>query len=283
MTYTKHAIIFAFASLLLAMPLANSAFADGDANLDPTCGVTTPTTIDLGSFSLGADGGNVESSMATTGSQAGTLEVVAGDWLGVGQPSRGSILLVGVATGDSFTINGLAYNAVATLGVAGDFVPGATDTLTATALEAVIDADVRSGTTDDVVSTADENMLFLEAVTVGTAGDAITLVETVSDAGTLISGATFSGGEATAVKHMESTATKYTITTDGSISTGQTYAQKTALAADTVLKVLTIPAELTAPGTNVRMSLQISGVGTLLALPYDGALDQTLAFTVSCQ
>ncbi|WP_371503712.1 hypothetical protein [Nitrosopumilus adriaticus] len=277
-------VVFAFATLLMAMPLANSAFADGDATLDPTCGVTIPGTISLGSFSAGADGTEVESSMATTGSQAGTLELSASDWTGVGQNARGSVLLVGVVATETITINGLVYTAVA--GAKADNTQFSIDTsmvAAATDLAASINADVRAGTLNDVSATSTENLVFLEQTVVGTGGDATTLAEAVADAGTLISGATFTGGENSGVVHMQSEVTRYVITTDGTASTGVAYASKTPIEVASTNKVLTIPAELTDPAQNVRLSLQVSGDGTLENLPYDGVLQQTLTFTVTCQ
>ena len=276
--------VFAFAALLMAMPLANSAFADGDASLDPTCGVTIPPSIDLGSFSAGADGTEVESSMATTGSQQGTLELSASDWTGVGQPARGQILMVGAIAGDTVTINGLLYTGVD--GARSDdteFSVDTSDAATATDLAAAITADSRSGTLDDVTATSTENLVFLESTVVGTGGNAITLVETVANTGTLVSDATFANGEATGVVHMQSEVTKYNITTDGTASTGVAYASKTAIDIASTNKVLTTPGSLTDPAQNVRLSLQVSGDGTLENLPYDGALVQTLTFTVTCQ
>lgn len=282
MTYnTKNTtIVFAFAALLMVMPLANSnAFGDGDANLDPSCGVTT-TNIDMGSFSIGADGTEVETSWVTGGAVAGTLEVTAGDWLGVGTLSTGVITLTNVISTDIVTINGLAYTGVASGATEGQFNIGGDDIITATNLASSINADTRTGVTvvaQDLTSESTGNVVIVRATVLGTTGNSIDLVS--SDSTMVVDAATLTDAEASGVTHMESTATKYAITTDGTSSTGTSYAGKTALDADTVLKVLTSTVD---PAQNVRISMHISGDGTLINLPYSGALTQTLSFTVTC-
>ena len=270
-----------FAGLLMALPLVNSnAFGDGDANLDPSCGVTVPPTINLGSFSAGADGVELESIMVTGGAVAGTLEVTAGDWLGVGTLATGFLTLTNVIATDVITLNGLVFTAVAGAPSAGEFQVGADDSATASNLATAITGDARTGITvasQDQSGEATGNIVIVRATVLGTTGNSIDLVS--SDTTIVASSATLTGAEAPNVVHMESTATKFVITTDNTASTGTAYSAKTAFEADTVLKVMTTTID---PAVNARMSLQVSGIGTLINLPYSGALTQTLSFTVTC-
>lgn len=272
--------IFVFVALLMALPLTSSnTYGDGDANLDPSCGVTT-ADIDMGSFSAGADGTEIESSWVTGGAVAGTLEVTAGDWLGVGTLATGTVTLGGPIATETITLNGVSYT-----GVNGaptdntEFTADSTDAVAASTLASSINADTRTGTTDDISAESTGNVVIIRAATLGTGGNAITMAEAVTDARTVLDGATLSGAEAPGITHMESIATRYAITTDGSSSTGAAYSAKTPFAADTVLHVLTTSVD---PGQNTRISLQVSGIGTLINLPYSGALTQTLTFTVTC-
>jgi len=281
MINVKIPIIIVFAASLMSMPFANvDVFGDGTASLDPECPVTTPVTIAMGSFSIGVDGTEVESTMATGGTVGGTLELSADDWIGAGTLATGSIHLVGVIAGDLVTINDLVYTAVA--GAKADnteFSINTSMTAAATDLADSITNDGRAGTTDDVTATSGANAVLLKSTVLGTTGNSINLAETVANAGTTISGATLSGAEVVGVVHMQAETTKYKITTDGSASTGDAYSAKTAAGVQGVNTVLTSTVD---PLNSVNLSMQISGVGTLENLPYSGALTQVLTFTVTC-
>lgn len=101
--------------------------------------------------------------------------------------------LTGGLDGDTVTINGLLYTAVA--GTKDDDTQFSSDTgdnETAADLEASVDADVRSGVLGIVSANASTDTVTLTSDQAGTAGDATTLAETGTTI--TISGATFSGG-----------------------------------------------------------------------------------------
>jgi hypothetical protein len=277
MNYTKNTVIFAFAALLIGLPLANSnAFGDGDASLDANCGVTIPPSINMGSFAVDADGTEVLSTMATTGTVGGTLELSANDWIGVGTAARGSITLVNVLSTETFTVNSLAYTAVS--GVKSDNTEFSIDTsMTAAATDLAASINARDAAA--MGATGNLNAVLLKTDALGTAGNAFTLAETVTDAGTTISGSTLSGAEAAGVVHMQSEATKFVITTDGTTNSAVAYSAKNVIGQDSINTLLTATTD---PANDVNLYMQISGVGTLENLPYDGALTQVLTFTVVC-
>jgi len=278
MTYLKNKIsIMMFTAILVAWPLtATNAFGDGDATLDADCPVTIPASINMGNFAIGADGTEVLSTMATDGTVGGTLELSAGDWKGVGTSAKGTIVVVGIVATETVTVNSLVYTAVAGAKSGNtQFSIDTSDTATATDLAASINS--RDGAA--VTAVQQLNAILLKADTLGTGGNSFTLAETVTDAGTTISGATFAGAEATGVVHMQAEATKFVITTDGTTNAGVAYASKTAIGVDGVNTLLTANVDI---ANDVKFYMHISGVGTLEALPYSGALTQVLTFTVTC-
>jgi len=278
MNYTKNTAIFAFAALLMALPLVNSnAFGDGSASVDEFCSVAIPGDINMGTIGVGIEGNEINLDM-TTGDVSGTLSLTQSDWTGVGTLARATMTLVGVATSDTFTINTLGYQAVSSLSSAGDFLVGGTDTITAANLAAVITADSRTGATDDVTATSSFHIVFLKSVTLGTVGNGIVVVEGVTNTGTVVSG-NLAGAEASGVVHLQAEVTKFRIFSDGTESSGELYSAKTAIGVDSEAAAFMT---LFTSANDVQLSMQITGVGTLELLPYDGALVQTLTFTVVC-
>lgn len=279
MTYKTKTIpfVFAFAAILLAWPMtAQMANADGDASLDPSCPVTIPGSINMGSFSIGSDGSEVLSTMATPGGVDGTLELEANDWIGVGTAAKGTITLVNVIATETFTVNTLVYTAVS--GTANDNTEFSIDTsmtLAATDLAASINSRDAAAMT----ATGNLNAVLLVTDALGTAGNAFTLLETTANSSVNPTGGTLGGAEAAGVVHMQAEATKFVITTDGSTNAGIAYASKNAIGVDAVNTLLTATVDT---DQDVRLYLHISGVGTLENLPYSGALTQTLTFTVTC-
>jgi len=273
----KYSMAIMFAASLMTLPFINvDVFGDGDATLDPSCPITIPGSINMGSFGIGADGTEVLSTMATPGTVGGTLELSAEDWKGVGTSAKGSIVVVGIAATETVTVNSLVYTGV-TGAKAGNtqFSVDTSDIATATDLAASINA--RDGAA--VTATQQLNAVLLKADALGTGGNAFTLAEAVADAGTTVSGATFAGAEAVGVVHMQAEATKYVTTTDGTTNAGVSYASKNAIGVDGVNTLLTANVDIT---NDVKLYMQISGVGTLENLPYSGALTQVLTFTVTC-
>lgn len=106
----------------------------------------------------------------------------------------GTVTIAGVLAGDTVTINGLAYTAVA--GVKADnteFSIDSTDTASATDLADSITNDTRIGTLDDVIATSAAAIVTATQTVTGTNGDTTTLVS--SDGTRLaVSGATFTDG-----------------------------------------------------------------------------------------
>lgn len=140
--------------------------------------------------------------------------------------ASGTATLASVVPGNTITVNGLVYTAVANEAAKtnpGDFaVDGATDILVATELVSVVNADTRIGTLGKV--TASQAVPATAVVTfttdvAGTAGNAITLAKVGTPI--TISGATFTGGLAT-------------VTTDNNIFAKATVALSNAQAGNTV-------------------------------------------------
>ena len=110
------------------------------------------------------------------------------------EKATGTVTLVGVLAGDTVTINGLVYTAVAGAKANNtQFSIDGTDNADATDLADSIANDSRTGTTLDVTATATTNVVTVEETIGGTGGNAITLV---SSNGTrlAVSGAILSGG-----------------------------------------------------------------------------------------
>lgn len=86
MRKTSQITIFVFAALLVALPMASSGvFAQvsvGSADLEGSCGITPPTSIDLGSLDAGSDGVEKLMIITTDGTVDSTLTVIANDWIG---------------------------------------------------------------------------------------------------------------------------------------------------------------------------------------------------------
>lgn len=287
MTYKTKSILFvlAFAAMMLAWPMtAQTAFADGStSSLNLACGVTTPGTIAFGSFSLDTPPAAQEfNDMAKLGAEIGTFDVEATDWLGVAQRSSGAILVVGAVATNVVTVNGLIYTAGAT-NDANTFIPGATDAATAITLAAAINANAETGldeATHDVDATAVGTTVLLRSDVADADGDNIGVIQTVGTGTLVASAATLLNGEDAGVIHMLASNTHYTVTVDGSSSTGEIYSVKKALAATGVDLSLAPQTEAT---TNLQMTLEISPLtAEMLNLPYNGALSQTLTFTSLC-
>lgn len=115
----------------------------------------------------------------------------------VSTSATGTVTLASALAGDTVTINGLVYTAVA--GAKSDNTEFSIDTDDATAaadLADSVNADVRPGTLGDVSATSAAGVVTLTSDQDGAAGNATTLAS--SDGTRLaVSGATFSGGTTT--------------------------------------------------------------------------------------
>jgi len=281
---TSIAFAFAFAAVMLAWPMtAQNVIADGDATITAECGFATPTDINLGAIAIGADSTEVSKIIGMTGTVTGTLELQTTDWTGVGTFATGSITLVSPSTTgpDTIEVNSLTYTAVA--GARGDdteFSVDSTDIASATDLVAAING--RDGGAVTATLVTDTNTILIAYDTLGTGGNAITLDESVADAGTTVfpTDGSLDGAEAAGVVHMQSEAIKYAIAVNDLTNAAVTYTNKDATGVDSQTLVLTTN---TVPSTDTTVYLQASGTGSNLELlPYSGALESTFAFGSTC-
>jgi len=280
MTYKTKAIIFAFAALLVAMPLAaNSnafgAISGGTVTIPGECGLTLPSTITMGKLTKGTMGIETDTiTMPTTGNTPGTLEIIAGDWLGAGTLSTGHLILKGVVATNTVAINGVTFTAIAAgaTPVSDQFVVGGTDTITATNLATLI--NINGNVKVDASSTG--NVVLLKSEAVGS-GNAFSLAAGQSTIVT--SDSAMSAGEAPGAKYMESTNTRFSFTTNGVAPAVSTYALKTAFDEDNVLFVA-IPATNSTKDTKMKFQLDGSGDNILVNKP--SGLTQSITFSVTC-
>ena len=78
--------------------------------------------------------------------------------------------------------------------------------------------------------------------------------------------------------HLFANATKYNLTTDGSDSSGTSYASKTAIGeVDETILLADVAANI-----DLDVTFQLSGIDTLQNLPFSGAMTQELTFTITC-
>ncbi len=233
-TTKNTSIVIAFAAILLVMPLANSNVY-GDTvitNVDETCGFSVGSLGTFGTISRGAATITEQSVTFTpTGGSTGSgvISVTASDWMGDGTRASGTIELVSVASGETIVIHGTTYTAADTEGTA-TFTFGGTDIEDAASLARVINAG--TDTANVRAYTSGTNIVTVEAETRGTAGNAFALVETVTDAGTVLSGATLTGGGSDVKSHIPAETTKFSMVGSDGTSTGIAYATKIAMPTD---------------------------------------------------
>lgn len=127
---------------------------------------------------------------------AGTLTDITGT-VSIDDPRAvGTITLSGVTAGQTVTVAGLVYTAVAgTAANSSEFSVAGDDTADAAALAAAINARENARDTQKVTATSAVAVVTVKAVADGTAGNAIPLVK--SGAGITLSGAVLAGGTAT--------------------------------------------------------------------------------------
>ena len=106
----------------------------------------------------------------------------------------GTITLVTVLAGDTVTVNGLVYTAVAGVKANNtEFSIDGTDTVDAADLADSIQNDTRAGILDDITATSAVAVVTVTQTRAGTGGNATTLVSS-NGARLAVSGATFTGG-----------------------------------------------------------------------------------------
>jgi len=108
--------------------------------------------------------------------------------------ATGTVTLATVLAGDTVTINGLVYTAVAGAKANNtQFSIDGTDTVDAADLVDSITNDTRQGTLADITATNSLGVVTLTSTAKGTDGNAVTLVSS-NGSRLAVSGATFSGG-----------------------------------------------------------------------------------------
>lgn len=114
--------------------------------------------------------------------------------------SQGTVSLASVLAGDTVTVNGLVYTAVAGAKANNtQFSIGGTDAADALDLVDSVNNDTRAGTLGDVAAIADStDVIFFQVGVDGAAGNATTLASS-NGVRLSLSGATFSGGGTTSV------------------------------------------------------------------------------------
>ena len=108
-------IVFAFAALLMATPLAISQAhaVGGNGVINPSCGIVEPGSIDLGTITAGSTSSETKIVIPTDATIPGTFEIISTDWTGAGAKATGSFLVLGDLTGNTITINGQVLTGVA--------------------------------------------------------------------------------------------------------------------------------------------------------------------------
>ena len=273
--------VFAFAALLFVMPLAtpNAVATEGQANLLATCGFDIPPAIiDMGTLIAGSDGSEVEVTLIHAGSGSTYLEVVPLDWFGTGVNSTGTIIINSPVDGDIVSIGDTHYEANGS-GSNVNFAIGSGATAnddTATNLAAAINGETA---TTNITATFSGNEVYVEYGTPSTAGD-VDFDATTNGSGIIVSGSTLTGGTDPEV-HLDASVTKYDYVNNGATAlvTSDYTADKVSVGASSNTHEVFATSD---PDHNVVIQFQLSADGTLLNMPYSGALTQDLTFTYDC-
>lgn len=282
----KQPIVFVMVAILMAMPFAGSnAFANEvvlNANLVPVCGLNNITSFPMGTLISGqiSDEKLVTISATSDTNARAEIEVQASDWIGTDISATGTLTLTTVSVGAAVTVSGNTYS-----GVDGEidgnyqFSIGSDDEATATNLVASMNADDRF-TADRWVASASGNIVTITATVAGEPGNNISLS---GDTSIQSSSPTLSGGsDGDDLVHLQSDATKYNVTFEGTNPFGELYPDKTAMKINTESAVLGTTTFQNSATVDILMALQVSADGNLENLPYSGGLTQTLTFTTSC-
>ncbi len=272
MTYkTKNTVfVFALATLLMVMPLAGSnAFAQtgGNGEINGSCGIEEPSSINLGSVTSGAQPGHVRIDVITDASIVGTFEIVSTtDWVGDGAKATGSLLILASTAGATITINNQPLlGGSGTTGV-GEFDSDGTLAQQATQIATAINADTQViaevfGTGIEVTAFASGNAVLLTAKVAGTGPNAITVVSSSETVINVVDSSNQMIDGATAATHYLAEDVHYDIVTDGTADPADTYATKAELGAistNVVLTTTTDPDE----DNDIQVYFHFSGVNT---------------------
>lgn len=243
-------IVFAFAALLLVMPLsAGSVYAQvgGSGEINPSCGIVSPSSINLGGVSVGATSlGEVKISIPTEATIPGTFELTSTDWVGVGKKATGSLIIIDDPTGKTITINGQPFlGGDGTIGE-GQFDVGSSTSDAATNLATAINTDAQSNTGEfgssiEVTAFAVDNAVLLTANQAGVGPNAIIIADDGTGKFFSIITSTMTGGTVAGEIHMLSEQVKVTVQTQSELApnTDYTDVDKIALGADGENVILT--------------------------------------------
>lgn len=282
-------IVFAVAALLMATPLVSSiAYADSaTSTVDPLCGFTPPGSISLGTITRGSVTAETLTTFTPTATStaSATISITATDWIGDGDRASGTLTFVDVTSAEAAaaTVNTLTYSAV--VGTAADDTEFSID---GSAIDdaAALAAAVNSRDTLVRASTSATNVVTILAETRGNAlGLPQNSYPLTGLVGITEGASTLLGGGANAIQHMLAAVTQVKVDTTATSSTGgasgSAYddASKIPLAATGVIKEIVTGTD---PDEDMEIVFHITGAGTLNNLPYDGALTQTLTFSVVC-
>lgn len=274
MTYnTKTQVtVFAFAALLMALPFATSQNAQAaDLVIEGSCGITVvggSGGIDLGSITPDAESIEYDVVVTTDGTQVGSFEIEAADWLSSGTTSTGYLTLDTIVDTTSFvTINSETFTATAATQDVNNFISGS-DSVSATNLATAINAN----TSVDVTALATEGTVLLRSDTAEAAGE----YTITSNDGTIVVGALTGSTEAGATI-IQAELTKYDFTNTGTVPISSTYASKTAVDVAGV-NVIVIPSI----DVDQDIDLQFQVLGTLDDATFFGTVTQFITFTANC-
>lgn len=232
MTYKiKNAtIVFAFAAMLLVMPLtASNVYGDGESSVDPDCGYDIPSNIAMGTIVRGSVGTEaaqtVFTAQETNGLGAAFSVKATTNWVGAGDRASGTITLVDIANTETVTVGTNAYEGK-TSGASGgqEFNISTTSTADQDDAEAIallinaLDTTVRA-------TTSGTSVITILAETRGSAGDSIALATTSGTSS--VSAANLANGGDNIADHLLADATAVNVKVDESASdTGVAFASK---------------------------------------------------------
>ncbi len=276
MTYKikNTAIVFAIAAVLLAWPMAIPNAHAVDLVISGTCGITISggsAGIDMGTILPNAESGEIDVIVQTTGTQVGTFEIEAADWISSGTTSTGFITILASQVDDTsaVTINGETFLATAATQDSTNFISGNAAT-SATNLATAINAN---GSVD-VTALATEDIVLLRADDAGTANQhSMSSV----DANMVVNAATLLGATDSGATIIQAELTKYDVTNTGTVPISSTYASKTALLANGVNEII-VP--LIDVAEDVDLQFQV--LGTLDDVTFFGTVTQVLTFDANC-
>ncbi len=290
MTYKiKNAtIVFAFAAVLLAWPMAASnVHADiVDANMNVECGFSTTNlaAVDFGNFvptDTASTVGEEEIQLTGNGASSARVFLTVEDWVTIGTRASGTITLLAADAADSVTVGTQTYDAVASATSGTDWDQRGDDAADAFELASVIRA---TDAANFKVSTGGTAVVTVNTVARGTAANGAVLSEDTTgstiitrDSAGVTTENDMDGAVSTALSIMNGDTTKFDILVGG--TTTDTYANKRSITTvGTAEEVLGGTTE-----ENIFFALMIdpaSATFAAAALPYDGAVTQDITIAV---